>query len=55
MTSSSDARLQWEEQERVDKARRKLENRRWLRDFTVVLVLIVLTITVATVLARLAA
>jgi len=52
MPSPSDARLLREEQQHLERAERKLEDRQWLRDFTLALVLILATITLATVLAR---
>jgi hypothetical protein len=55
MTGTSDATRLWEEQERVDQARRKLVNRLWLKDFTLALVLIAITVTIATVVAGWAA
>jgi hypothetical protein len=55
MTGNSDATRLREEQERVDQARRKLVNRQWLKDFTLALVLIAITVTIATVLAGWAA
>jgi hypothetical protein len=51
MQGSSAARLLWEEQQRVDWARRKFVDRQWLRGFTLASVLILVTITIATVLA----
>lgn len=53
--SSHAAELVWEEQQRADRAQKELEHRKWLKDFALVLALIVLTITAATVLAGLAA
>lgn len=49
MADSLDAGLIWEEQQRADRAQKKLEHRKWLKDFALALVLIVLTITAATV------
>jgi hypothetical protein len=52
MPISSDARPLRKEQHRVEQAQRRLEDRQWLRDVTLALVLILATITVATALAR---
>jgi hypothetical protein len=55
MTGASDAKTLRDEEERVDQARRKLSNRQWLKDFTLVVVLIVMTVAIATLLAGWAA
>jgi hypothetical protein len=47
--------LLWEEQQRADKAQGDLEHRAWRKGFAVALALIVLTLAVAIVLARLSA
>jgi len=52
MQGSLDATLLLERQQRADEAQRKLEDRQWLRDFTLALVLIFATITVSTALSR---
>ena len=53
--SSAAQDLIWEEQQRTLRAQKHLEYRKWMKDFALVLALIVLTITIATVLADLGA
>jgi hypothetical protein len=52
MAKRSDATdLGWEQQQRADRVQQALERGEWLKDFALALVLIVLTIAVATLLA----
>jgi len=55
LANSSEAELTWDEQWRADRAGKEIENRKWLKDFALLLALILVTITVATVLAGLGA
>jgi hypothetical protein len=44
--------LLWEQEQLAGRAQKDLERREWLRDFVLLLVLIVFSVTVATVLAK---
>ena len=50
--SSADKSLLWEQQQRVDRARKDLEFRQWWKSFALVFALVALTVAVATLLAR---
>lgn len=49
--SSATKDLLWDEQQRISRAQKDLEHREWLKSFTLVFALIVLTLAVATALA----
>jgi hypothetical protein len=53
--SSAASALFWDEQQRVEKAQKDLEHPEWLKNFALLFALIVLTLSVATVLANLGA
>ena len=54
MENSPAARqLLWEKQQRANRAEADIEHREWLKNFALVFALIVLTLTIATVLAGL--
>ena len=56
MENSSAARqLLWEKQQHANRAEADIEHREWLKNFALVFALIVVTLTVATVLASLSA
>jgi len=47
-----DKSLLWDQQQRVDRARKDLEFSQWWKNFALVFALVALTVAVATVLAR---
>ena len=53
--SSTASQLLWERQQSANRAQADIEYREWLKNFALAFALIVLTLTVATVFARLSA